>query len=85
MHRSILLCCLALLFPCFATAAKLAPTAAAPLLAPPAVLADRDGDGLGDNLQQQLATAAPDARFDVVVTFRQPAQAAGAARFQPSA
>ncbi|WP_374497657.1 S8 family serine peptidase [Vogesella indigofera] len=78
MHRSILLCCLALLFPCFATAAKLAPTAAAPLLAPPAVLADRDGDGLGDSLQQQLATAAPDARFDVVVTFRQPAQAAAA-------
>lgn len=78
MHRSILLCCLALLFPCFATAANLAPTAAAPLLAPPAVLADRDGDGLGDSLQQQLATAAPDAHFDVVVTFRQPAQAAAA-------
>ncbi len=79
MRHSILLCCLALLLPAFSSAARLAaPPADAPLPPPVAVLADRDGDGLGDSLQQRLATAAPDARFDVVVTFRQPAQAAAA-------
>ncbi|MDC7713787.1 S8 family serine peptidase [Vogesella sp. LYT5W] len=79
MRHSILLCCLALLLPSFSSAVKLAaPPADAPVPARVAVLADRDGDGLGDSLQQQLATAAPDARFDVVLTFLQPAQAAAA-------
>lgn len=79
MRHSILLCCLALLLPSFSPAARLAaPPADAPVPAPVVVLADRDGDGLGDSLQQRLVTAAPDARFDVVVTFRQPAQAAAA-------
>ncbi len=39
---------------------------------PPPALADRDNNGLSDRLQAKLAAAAPDERFDVVVTFKRP-------------
>ncbi len=45
---------------------------------PPAGLADRDGNGISDDLQLALADARPDDTVDVVVTFRGPADVAAA-------
>ncbi|MFB3151733.1 MAG: S8 family serine peptidase, partial [Alphaproteobacteria bacterium] len=49
-----------------------------PPAGPPPGLADRDGDGLSDDFQAKLATARPGDRFDVVVTFSGPGNAASA-------
>ncbi|MCH7551024.1 MAG: S8 family serine peptidase, partial [Proteobacteria bacterium] len=44
----------------------------------PLVLADQDGDGISDPLQQQIEQAAPGDKFDVVATFTLPQPAAAA-------
>jgi serine protease AprX len=46
--------------------ASSAPAAGSPL---PPGLADRDGNGISDDLQRKLRDAAPASRFDVVLTF----------------
>jgi serine protease AprX len=45
---------------------------------PPPGLADRDRDRVSDDFQAKLAEAAPDQRFDVIVTFAGPGNAAAA-------
>ncbi|WP_024301098.1 S8 family serine peptidase [Pseudogulbenkiania sp. MAI-1] len=80
MRRAIVIGCLALLP---SLCAAVAPDASAPRSEQPAAtlhapLADRDGDGIADSLQARLAQAHPEDRFDVVVTFQQPDQAAAA-------
>ena len=45
---------------------------------PPPAHADRDGDGLSDGLQAKLAAASPGDRFEVIVTFSGPGDAASA-------
>ena len=51
---------------------------AVPIDSPASGRADLDGDGLSDSLQANLAAAAPADRFDVIVTFDGPANAASA-------
>jgi len=45
---------------------------------PPAALVDRDRNNVSDDLDAKLASARPQDRFRVIVTFRQPSQAAEA-------
>ena len=80
MRRAVVIGCLTLLP---SLCAAIAPDASAPSPEQPAAtlhapLADRDGDGVADGLQAQVAQAHPEDRFDVVVTFQQPAHAAAA-------
>lgn len=56
-----------------APAAAQAPAGAAPVKAPKA---DRDGDGVFDDLEQRLAPRPRDDRVDVIVTLEEPASAA---------
>ncbi|HXF56454.1 MAG TPA: S8 family serine peptidase [Actinomycetota bacterium] len=62
---------LAVLLGALPSALLAAPAAAGPAgrPAPPPSLADRDGDGISDQLQAKLAGGHPSDRFDVVVTF----------------
>ncbi len=75
-----------LLFVAVTTTAQAAPIEKTALPPPgPAVsqgavisaLADRDGNGLSDDLQVKVETAHPSTRFDVVVTFNGPENARG--------
>ncbi len=56
---------------------SLAPAVTAPPGPPPAH-ADRDGDGLSDDLQAKLAAARLGDRFEVIVTFSGPGDAVSA-------
>lgn len=60
-----------LLATALASAVLASPASAAPagMPAPPPSLADRDRDGISDQLQARLASVRPADRFDVVVTF----------------
>ncbi|EEG07936.1 S8 family serine peptidase [Pseudogulbenkiania ferrooxidans] len=82
MRRAIAIGSLTLLLLSPLCAAVTPGAAASQPVAPAAVvhgqLTDRDGDGVADNLQQRLATAQPEDRFDVVVTFREQGHAAAA-------
>ena len=63
-----------LLLPLLAAAAPLSPEP------PLAALADRDDDGLSDDLQEKLAEALSGDRFKVIVTFSEPGNIAWARR-----